>query len=225
VTSVQHIAGRMTEAVNVLDPRSMLSGLGTAGVFLAMFAETGLLIGFFLPGDSLLFTAGLFAATGTGSAVHLALAPVVLAAAAGALSGAQVGYLIGRRGGHALLSRVRSRRLHDGVRHASRMLSRYGYRKTIVMARFVPVVRTVVGPLAGLASVPVRTYALWQVVGGLVWTVGVTLAGYFLGSAIPDVDRYLLPIIGFVVLVSLLPFALQVRGARKDSGDGEDSSG
>ncbi|MGH3622382.1 MAG: DedA family protein [Sciscionella sp.] len=216
MTVQQAAVQRVTEALNLLDPRSLLSSLGTVGVFLAMFAETGLLIGFFLPGDSLLFTAGLLAATGAGSAVHLSLPVVVLAAAAGALSGAQVGYLIGQSGGDALLRKIHNRHLDEGVRHASRLLSRYGYRKAVVLARFVPVVRTVLNPLAGLSSVPLRTFTLWQVVGGLVWTVGVTSAGYFLGSSIPNVDRYLLPIVAFIVLLSLLPFALQPRKARHD---------
>src|SRR3954464_157300 len=100
-----HLASTSVEALNVLDPRSLLSGLGALGVFLVLFAETGLLIGFFLPGDSLLFTAGLLCTTSATAAVHLSLPVVIIAAAAGAILGAQVGYLIGRRAGPRFLDR------------------------------------------------------------------------------------------------------------------------
>ncbi len=181
-----------------------------------LFAETGLLIGFFLPGDSLLFTAGLFSSTATGVAVHLQLGWVLLAAAAGALGGAQVGYLVGRRAGPALLERDHSR-LAAGMRRAQRLLDRYGYRKTIVLARFVPVVRTVLNPLAGAVGVPARVFTPWQVLGGLIWSFGLTIAGYVLGAVVPNVDRYLLPVIAGVVVVSLVPLLvdlLRSRGGR-----------
>jgi membrane-associated protein len=202
-------------ALNPLDPHSLLASLGALGVFLALFAETGLLIGFFLPGDSLLFTAGLLCATNAGSAVHLSLPAVLVAAAAGALAGAQVGYLIGGRAGPALLDRPDRPRLQDAVRGADRALRRYGPGKAIVLARFIPLVRTVANPLAGTVKVPVRQFTLWQVVGGLVWTVGVTLAGYALGSRIPSIDRYLLPIIAVIVLLSLLPVLAELWRTRR----------
>ncbi|MFI7005325.1 DedA family protein [Streptomyces sp. NPDC050145] len=202
-------------AVNPLDAQSLLAAFGVAGVGAVMFAETGLLIGFFLPGDSLLFTAGLLC-TGSGrSGVHLSLVPLLAAAVLGALAGAQCGYLIGRRAGGSLLARSRSRRLHDGARRAEELLARYGHAKAIVLARFVPVVRTVLNPLAGALEVPVRVFTLWQAVGGVVWSVGLTLAGYALGSSIPDVDRYLLPIVALIVVVSLLPLAAELLRARK----------
>jgi membrane-associated protein len=204
-----------TSALNPLDPHSLLAGLGALGVFLVLFAETGLLIGFFLPGDSLLFTAGLLCATDAGSAVHLSLPAVLIAAAAGALAGAQVGYLVGRTAGPALLDRADRPRLQDAVQRADRALRRYGAGKAVVLARFIPLVRTVANPLAGTVGVPVRRFTLWQVLGGLVWTVGVTLAGYALGSRIPGIDRYLLPIIAIVVVLSLLPILAEVWRARR----------
>jgi membrane-associated protein len=127
-----------TLALNPLDPHSLLASLGALGVFLVLFAETGLLIGFFLPGDSLLFTAGLLCATDAGAAVHLSLPAVLVAAVAGALTGAQVGYLIGRKAGPALLDRPDRPRLQDAVRRADRALRRYGPGKAIVLARFIP---------------------------------------------------------------------------------------
>jgi membrane-associated protein len=200
--------------LGALDPRSLLSGLGALGVFLILFAETGLLIGFFLPGDSLLFTAGLLCTTSATAAVHLSLPVVLVAAAAGALLGAQVGYLIGRRAGPRLLDRPDRPRLQDAVNRARVALDRYGYGKAIVLARFIPLVRTVLNPMAGTVGVPVRVFTFWQVVGGLVWSVGLTLAGYALGSRIPNVDKYLLPIVALIIVVSLIPVALEVRRSR-----------
>src|SRR3954469_5375535 len=200
--------------LGALDPRSLLSGLGALGVFLILFAETGLLIGFFLPGDSLLFTAGLLCTTSATATVHLSLPVVLIAAAAGALLGAQVGYLIGRRAGPRLLDRPDRPRLQQAVVRAKGALDRYGTGKAVVLARFIPLVRTVLNPLAGTIGVPVRTFTTWQVLGGLLWSLGVTLAGYALGSRIPNVDRYLLPIIAVIVVASLIPVALELLRSR-----------
>ncbi|MFE4251972.1 DedA family protein [Streptomyces sp. NPDC056910] len=205
------------QAVNVLDAGSLLAAFGALGVAVVLFAETGLLVGFFLPGDSLLFTAGLLCAGGSYGPVHLSLPQVLAAAVVGALAGAQAGYWIGRRGGRALLARSRAKRLHEGAARAEELLDRYGHAKAIVLARFVPVVRTVLNPLAGALGVPARVFTVWQIVGGLVWTVGLVLAGYGLGSSVPNVDRYLLPIVALVVIVSLIPLALEVCRSRARS--------
>ncbi|MDT7806054.1 MAG: rane-associated protein [Actinomycetota bacterium] len=205
--------------MNPLSATSWLSSLGAAGVFLVLFAETGLLIGFFLPGDSLLFTAGLFCTTSATAAVHLSLPLVLIASVAGALLGAQTGFLIGRRGGRALLARTRNQHLHRGLTRAEELFGRYGHAKAIVLARFIPVVRTVLNPLAGMLAVPARTFVVWQVVGGLLWSIGVTLAGYVLGSSIPGIDQYLLPIIALVVIVSLIPLGLELLRNRKQRNE------
>ncbi|MFB7710420.1 DedA family protein [Streptomyces sp. NPDC056105] len=205
------------QAVNVLDAGSLLAAFGAIGVAAVLFAETGLLVGFFLPGDSLLFTAGLLCAGGSHGPVHLSLPQVLGASVVGALAGAQAGYWIGRRGGRALLARSRAKRLHEGAARAEELLDRYGHAKAIVLARFVPVVRTVLNPLAGALGVPARVFTVWQIVGGLVWTVGLVLAGYGLGSSVPNVDRYLLPIVALVVIVSLIPLALEVGRSRARS--------
>ncbi|MFF0048220.1 DedA family protein [Streptomyces sp. NPDC005498] len=208
-------------AVNLLDAQSLLTAFGTIGIAVILFAETGLLIGFFLPGDSLLFTAGLLCAGSAASPGHLPLPWVLLAAAAGALAGAQTGYLLGRRAGPAFLARTRSRKISEGATRASEILERYGYAKAIVLARFLPIVRTVLNPLAGILAVPVRTFTLWQVLGGLLWTVGLVLAGYALGASVPNVDRYLLPIIAVIVVVSLIPVGLElIRARRAQHADG-----
>ncbi|MFI9567940.1 DedA family protein [Streptomyces rishiriensis] len=208
MTTAMHLSSQL--AVNVLDARSLLSAFGVLGVGVVLFAETGLLIGFFLPGDSLLFTAGLLCTGADDRGLKLSLGPLLVAAAVGALAGAQCGYLLGRRAGGSLLARSRSARLHEGAKRAEELLERYGYAKAIVLARFVPVVRTVLNPMAGALRVPVRTFTVWQVAGGLVWSLGLTLAGYALGSSVPNVDRYLLPIVAVIVAVSLIPVASEV---------------
>ena len=209
-------------ALNLLDPRSLLSSAGVLGVFLVLFAETGLLIGFFLPGDSLLFTAGLLSAAGAGSAVHLSLPAVLAAAAAGALAGAQVGFVIGRRTGHVLMNRPDGSRIRRGIGAAQRAIDRYGAPRAIVLARFIPVVRTVMNPLVGAIGVPARTFTVWQVAGGLVWSAGLTLAGYALGNATSNIENNLLPVFAVIVAVSLIPVALELwrqRRARRSAPD------
>ena len=206
----------LVAALNPLSSTSLLASLGALGVFLALFAETGLLIGFFLLGDSLLFTAGLLCTSGSHS-VHLSLPVVILAAIGGALLGAETGYYIGR-GGRPLVSHSRNRFLRQGTERSGQLLERYGYGKAIVLGRFIPVVRTVLNPMAGALDVPVRTFTIWQVIGGIIWSAGVTLAGYALGSTIPSIDTYLLPIIAVIVIVSLIPIGLELLRSRREPG-------
>ncbi len=202
-------------AVNLLDPHSLLSSFGPVGVGVVLFAETGLLIGFFLPGDSLLFTAGVLAAAPASAALHLPLVGVLVAAAIGACLGAQTGYLIGRQAGPPLFDSPGRPRLREGRDRAENYLKSYGYARAIVLARFIPVVRTVLNPLAGIVAVPARVFALWQVIGGLLWSLGVTLAGYWLGASIHNVDHYLLPIIAVIILISLLPLLIDALRSRR----------
>ncbi|MEU8495080.1 DedA family protein [Pseudonocardia alni] len=197
---------------NPLDATDLLNTFGTVGLLVVLFAETGLLIGFFLPGDSLLFTAGLFCATGVGGA-HLSLPWVLVAAAAGAIGGAQLGYVVGRRVGRGI-RRQRNRRILGGMDRAGRMLERYGPARAVVLARFVPVIRTVVNPLAGALGTPARSFAVWQTVGGLLWTSGLVSAGYVLGRSVPGVDQYLLPVVALVIAVSLVPLIVELRRER-----------
>ncbi|POX42415.1 hypothetical protein C3486_05245 [Streptomyces sp. Ru73] len=157
MTPPVHLASQL--AVNLLDVRSLLTAFGVLGVGVVLFAETGLLIGFFLPGDSLLFTAGLLCSGAAGSGTQPALVPLLVTAAAGTLAGSQCGYLLDRKAGGALPARSRSPRLREGARRAEELLARYGHAKAIVLARFVPVVRTVPNPMAGALGVPARTQA------------------------------------------------------------------
>jgi membrane-associated protein len=211
----------MVTALNPLSSTSLLTSLGALGVFLVLFAETGLLVGFFLPGDSLLFTAGLLCTSAPGHPARLSLPLVILAAVAGAILGAEAGFYIGRTGGRRLLERSRSRRLRQAAERTRQLLDRYGHGKAIVLGRFIPIVRTVVNPMAGALGVPVRTFTIWQVAGGLLWSAGVTLAGYALGSVIPGIDTYLLPVIAGVVVISFIPVGIELwrnRRAARPSG-------
>jgi len=197
---------------NPLDATSVIAATGLVGIFCVLVAETGLLVGFFLPGDSLLFSAGLLAAS--NGPLHLPLLGVLAVAAAGALLGAQLGFWIGRTLGVRLLARRRLaiRRAADRV---SEVIDRYGPAKAIVLARFIPVVRTVMNPMAGMVGISARLFTLWQVLGGLVWSIGVTLAGFWLGSQVTGIDKYLLPIIAVVVALSLLPVVIELVRTRR----------
>jgi membrane-associated protein len=193
-----------------LDPQNLLVTFGMIGLFLIIFAESGLLVGFFLPGDSLLFTAGLFAAQGT-----LSLPVILVGCFIAAVAGDQVGYLFGKRVGPSLFKRPDSRLFkQEYVEQARAFFEKHGPR-TIVLARFVPIVRTFVPVLAGVGTMPYRTFATYNVVGGLLWAVGVILLGYLLGGLIPDIDTYLLPIIAVIILVSVTPIGLGWWRARK----------
>ncbi|MGF7235730.1 MAG: DedA family protein [Frankia sp.] len=205
-----------TLAVNVLSAKDLISTFGVAGLVAIVFAETGLLIGFFLPGDSLLFLAGAFCATdATSGDPHLSLGPVLAGVAAAALVGAQTGYLIGRRGGSVLFDRPNSRLFkRENVDRAHEVLEQYGAGKAIVLARFIPVVRTFMNPVVGAVGVAPRTFTFWNVVGGLPWSIGVTLLGYWLGQAV-HIDKYIIPVTLVIILVSAIPVLLEVRKQRR----------
>ena len=198
-----------------MDPESLIETFGTIGVFAIVFAESGLLVGFFLPGDSLLFTAGLLASQGFSNIVLL-----MVGSAIAAVVGDQVGYMIGRRAGPALFKRPDSRFFHQkNVERARTYFEEHGS-KTIILARFVPIVRTFAPVVAGVGQMEYRRFVTFNVVGGVLWGMGVTLAGYVLGSSIHDVDRYLLPIILLIGAVSFLPVIREVWKARRASRTG-----
>jgi len=204
----------------VLSPTHLLNDFGALGVLLILFAETGILLGIVLPGDSLLFTAGLLCATTEkvgGHNLHLNLAVVSVAAVIGAVVGAQVGYLLGRKLGPALFRRPDSRFFkQEYLERTSTYLEKYGPAKAVFLARFVPVVRTLMNPLVGVTEMDAGVFTLANVAGGVVWGAGVTIAGYFLGKSIPNVDHYLLPVIAVVVVLSLIPVGLEIQKVRRE---------
>lgn len=193
-----------------LDPQNLLVTFGLIGLFLIVFAESGLLIGFFLPGDSLLFTAGLFAAQGT-----LSLPIVLVGCFLAAVAGDQVGYAFGKKVGPSLFRRPDSRFFkQEYVDKAQGFFEKYGA-KTIVLARFVPIVRTFAPIVAGVGTMTYRTFVTYNVLGGLLWAIGVTMLGFLLGELIPDIDTFLLPIIAVIILISVIPIGLEWRKARR----------
>lgn len=201
-----------------MSPVHLLNVFGTIGLIAIIFAETGLLIGIVLPGDSLLVTAGLLAATHKPGDVHLNLTVVLVGCAIAAVAGAQTGYWIGRQVGRPLFNRPNSRFFkHEYVERAEDYFNRFGGPKAVVLARFVPGVRTLMNPLAGVVDMDHAAFTAWNVVGGLAWAIGVTLLGFTLGSSVKNIDQYLLPIIAVVVVLSLIPIALEVRKARRQS--------
>jgi membrane-associated protein len=202
-----------------MSPEFLIETFGTLGVFAVVFAESGLLIGFFLPGDSLLFTAGLLASMGFSN-----IGLLMVGCSIAAVVGDQVGYVIGRRAGPALFKRPDSRFFHQrNVERARTYFVEHGP-KTIILARFVPVVRTFAPVVAGVGEMQYRRFVTFNVVGGVLWGAGVTLAGYLLGSSIHDIDKWLLPIIVVIAGVSFLPVLREVwkvRRASKGSDRGE----
>jgi membrane-associated protein len=188
----------------------LIAAVGHLGVFAIIFAESGLLVGFFLPGDSLLFTAGLLASQG-----YLNLPLLLVGSFAAAVFGDSVGYAFGARVGPRLFSRQDSLLFHRAhLERARRFFDRYGPR-AIVLARFLPVVRTFTPILAGVGQMRYRTFLTYNLVGGAVWAVGVPLLGYWLGNAVPDADRYLLPVVAAIVLSSVIPPAVELWRVRR----------
>ena len=200
-----------------LDPENLVDKGGLVLIFAIIFAESGLLIGFFLPGDSLLFTAGFFASgpSSVDEALHLPLGWLLLGCFLAAVAGDQVGYVFGNRVGPALFKRPDSRFFkQENVAKAQAFFDKHGA-KTIVLARFVPIVRTFTPVIAGVSKMKYRTFVTFNVVGGLLWAVGVTLLGFFLGQ-IDFVEANLEIAILAVVAISVLPIALELWKARKE---------
>jgi membrane-associated protein len=208
--------GRVFAAGGLLDPKSLIDDIGLWGVFAVVFAESGMLVGFFLPGDSLLFTAG-FLASGPSSvdeALHLPLGWLLVGTFIAAVVGDQVGYVIGRRAGPAIFNRPDSRFFkQENVDKAHAFFERYGA-KTIVLARFVPVVRTFVPVVAGVSNMQYRTFVTFNVVGGFLWAIGVTLLGYFLGQ-VDFIEENLELAILTIVAISVLPIARELWLSRR----------
>jgi membrane-associated protein len=185
-----------------LDPRTLLESFGYVGLFLIVFAESGLFFGFFLPGDSLLLTAGLFAYKG-----DLNLWILLPLTFIGAVLGDNVGYWFGRKAGPPLFRREASLLFKPkNLLAAKHFYDRHGG-KTIVLARFMPFIRTFAPIVAGAVQMEYRRFMFFNLVGGLLWGIGVTLAGYLLGSLFPPevLDRYFILIVLIVILLSVMP--------------------
>lgn len=197
----------------------LIQSLGSLGYFviwLIIFAESGLLIGFFLPGDSLLFTAG-FVAYNYPNILNIWV--LIFGAFVCAVLGDNVGYATGYRLGRKIFQKEDSMLFKKQyLEKAQNFYEKHG-KKTIVLARFVPIVRTFAPIVAGIGAMQYRTFMFYNLIGGFVWTLGITLLGYFLGKSIPaeQVDKYLLPIIGLIIIVSLVPSIIHLIQESRDS--------
>jgi len=195
-----------------LDPKRILNSVGTLGLYAIVFAESGIMIGFFLPGDSLLFTAGLLSAT---KHVLWPFPLLVLGCAIAAIAGDQVGYAFGTRAGPRLFSRPDSRWFkHEHLQRAEDFYERHGS-KTIVIARFVPVVRTFAPIVAGASRMEYRKFVLYNILGGTAWATVMLCLGYGLGKKFPGIGNYLDYAILIIVVLSLCPIAFEYLRQRR----------
>ncbi|MEU5823839.1 VTT domain-containing protein [Streptomyces sp. NPDC047803] len=207
-----------------LDPDHLIGQFGLAGVLVIVFAESGLLIGFFLPGDSLLFTTGLLVTT---DKLHTPLWLVCVLVALAAIIGDQVGYLFGRKVGPSLFSRPDSRLFkQENVEKAHEFFEKHGP-KSLILARFVPIVRTFTPIIAGVSRMNYRSFIVFNVIGGVLWGVGVTLLGAALGN-VEFVHKNIEAMLVLIVLISVVPIAIEFLRARSKAkkegpgaGDGE----
>ncbi len=184
------------------DIKAFVELIGVVGVYIVVFAESGLLVGFFLPGDSLLFTAGLLASPAFGL---FNIWYLVIGTWIAAVVGDNVGYEFGKRVGRKLFKREESLLFKPGnIIKAQRFYEKHGG-KAIVLARFMPVVRTFVPIVAGIGKMDHKRFTFFNFLGGTIWTWGMSWGGYYLGSVIPGVDKYLLPIIILIIILSIIP--------------------
>jgi membrane-associated protein len=204
-------------------PETLIASVGLLGLTLIIFAETGLLIGFFLPGDSLLFSAGLFSAAG-----HIEVWPMVWTLTVAAIVGDATGYWIGRKLGAKLYDRPNSmlfKRSH--LKQTQDFYEKHGG-KTIILARFIPIVRTFAPTVAGVAGMPYRSFAVYNVIGGFIWIWSLIFAGYLLGRSVPGIKDYIHVIVVGIVILSVLPIVFKWYQARRSSAPaslGNESAG
>ncbi|RKE20213.1 DedA family protein [Streptomyces sp. TLI_171] len=208
-------------AVNVLDAKSLVASVGAIGILAIIFAETGLLVGFFFPGDSLLILAGVAASSaadkvlGEGAQMNIAL--LLIGAPVCAILGAQLGHLLGRKVGPKMFDKPNSKIFRpEYVEKAEEYFDKFGPAKAVVMARFIPIVRTFLNPVAGTLQMPAKTFFVWNVVGAVLWTETMLLIGYLTGDQLaPVIDKYLLPAMALIILISVSPIIVEVIRERK----------
>jgi len=206
--------------MNLFDAHSIVTDLGLIGILFILFAETGLLIGLAFPGDSLLFITGI-AASATGAALlngnQLPTLELFILAPIAAITGSFVGRWFGEKYGRKLFDRPDGRFFTQArVVQTEKWLARYGVGKALLLARFIPFVRTLINPVVGIIGIPTKVFIFWNVLGAIVWTDGILLLGYLLGEKIEgSIDKYLLPIIGLIIALSLLPILFEFYRERK----------
>src|ERR1035437_4313001 len=200
-----------TFIISLLDPVLIAHTLGLAGIFFIVFAESGLFFGFFFPGDSLLFTAGFLASQGLLSPTWL-----FIGAFLAAVVGDSVGYAFGKKIGPKIFTKEDS--LFFNKKHIERsehFYKKYG-KKTIIFARFIPIVRTFAPILAGVGNMSYKTFILYNIIGGFLWSTGITALGFILGAMVPNADSYITPIVILIIIVSLIPRAREYMKIRRN---------
>ena len=195
-----------------LEPIFLIKTLGALGVISIIFAESGLFFGFFLPGDSLLFTAGLVASQG-----YINVWILLAGCAVAAIAGDSVGYAFGRKVGPKLFAREDSRFFKKTYLERTKIFYERHGKKTIFLARFVPIVRTFAPILAGIGSMPYATFLTYNICGGLGWSTGLLAVGFGLGKFIPNIDHYILPIVLLIIVLSMLPSLVEFLQNRRTS--------
>lgn len=217
-------------AFNPLNAKDLLHTFGLVGVWAIMFAETGLLVGFFFPGDSLLFLAGVAASPvadsifGTGT--RISFVGLLIGAPICAILGAQLGHWLGARYGRRMFEKPDSKLFkREYVEKAEYYFEKFGPAKAVILARFIPIVRTFLNPVAGTLGMPARTFFVWNAVGAILWTDGVLIIGRALAqqiwNAIGDkIDHYILPVVALIILISLLPIFIEILRERKAKKNG-----
>ena len=194
----------------MLNPSSLVKDFGYIGIFTAVFLESGIIFGFFLPGDSLLFTAGLLA-----SQHYLNVIGVIVLAVIGAILGNNAGYYTGKKLGPTLFTRKKSFIFTPKrVEEAHKFFEKEGP-QSLILARFIPAVRTFVPIVAGIGEMPYRRFFLFNALGGLFWGISLPLLGYFIGKSVPSIDKYLLPVIAVIIILSALPVIIPYLKKRK----------
>ena len=204
---------RLTDFLN---PEAIVTGLGTLGVVLTLFVEVGLLIGLVLPGDSLLFVAGLAAGT-DALGFQLSLVALLIFCPIAAFLGSELGYFIGARYGRSLFDRPDGRIFNqERVRYAEEWFNRYGPGKAIIFGRYIPIVRTLMSPLAGILKMDKKKFTLWNALSALLWTSSILIIGFLLGERLSgSIDKYLLPIVGSLILISMIPVLRELLKKKK----------
>lgn len=195
-----------------LEPIFLIKTLGAVGVIAIVFAESGLFFGFFLPGDSLLFTAGLVASQG-----YINLWFLLIGSAVAAILGDSVGYAFGKKVGPKIFKKEDSKFFKKVYLERTKTFYERHGKKTIILARFIPIVRTFAPILAGVGEMNYRTFISYNVVGGIGWTFSMLILGYALGKFIPNVDQYILPIVLGIIVISMLPNAFDYLKTRRQS--------
>jgi membrane-associated protein len=205
--------------VNPLDAKEIVATLGTLGVLATLFIETGLLVGLLLPGDSLLFVAGI-AASGTAKEIfgnQLSYTQLLIWAPIAATVGSQCGHWLGAKYGRPFFDRPNSRFFNqERVANTEPWLMKYGLGKALILSHFIPFVRTLINPLCGIIGIPAKKFFIWNIIGSYIWTVSLISAGYLLGERLEgSVDKYLLPIVALIIALSLAPIAIEFLKDKK----------